>query len=48
MSKSKGNVVDPLEQFSFFGVEPVRYYLLKEGHLHHDGGMYVTLPPPIM
>lgn len=37
MSKSKGNVVDPMEQFSLFGVEQVRYYLLKEGSLHHDG-----------
>lgn len=38
MSKSKGNVVDPLEQMSLFGVEQVRYFLMKEGYLHHDGG----------
>ena len=42
MSKSIGNVVDPLEQFSSFGVEQVRYFLLKEGFLHHDGGLSST------
>ena len=55
MSKSKGNVVDPLEQFSLFGMEQVRYYLLKEGFLHHDGGTSVSVilgprpqsPPPL-
>lgn len=41
MSKSRGNVIDPLKQFSYFGEEAVRYYLLKEGYLHHDGGMQV-------
>lgn len=43
MSKSKGNVVDPREECSLFGVEPVRYYLLKEGYLHHDGGMIFNM-----
>ena len=39
MSKSKGNVVDPGEQLAKFGVDPVRYFLLKEGSLHRDGGV---------
>ena len=38
MSKSKGNVVDPFEQLAKFGVDPLRYFLLKEGSLYHDGG----------
>ena len=29
MSKSKGNVVDPVVLVNEFGVDPVRYYLLK-------------------
>ena len=29
MSKSLGNVIDPLELVSKYGVEPVRYYLLR-------------------
>lgn len=40
MSKSKGNVVEPLQQFSLFGVEQVRYYLLRESSLHHDGSKH--------
>ena len=39
MSKSRGNVVDPFDQISQFGLDPMRYFLLKEGSLHHDGGM---------
>lgn len=39
MSKSRGNVVDPGDQLTKFGVDPVRYFLLKEGSLHRDGGM---------
>lgn len=38
MSKSVGNVVDPFDQIDKFGVDPVRYFLLKEGSLYHDGG----------
>ena len=41
MSKSRGNVVDPVEQLTRFGVDPVRYFLLKEGSLQKDGGIYV-------
>ena len=38
MSKSKGNVVDPFDQISQFGLDPLRYFLLKEGSLYHNGG----------
>ena len=38
MSKSRGNVVDPFDQISQYGLDPLRYFLLKEGSLHHDGG----------
>ena len=33
-------MVDPGEQLAMFGVDPIRYFLLKEGSLHRDGGMY--------
>ena len=38
MSKSRGNVVDPFRALDHFGVDQLRYFLLKEGSLHHDGG----------
>ena len=37
MSKSKGNVVDPVVLVNEFGVDPVRYYLLKEIPFGADG-----------
>jgi methionyl-tRNA synthetase len=37
MSKSKGNVVDPVALVNSFGVDPVRYYLLKEIPFGSDG-----------
>lgn len=37
MSKSLGNVIDPFELVKKYGVEPVRYYLLKEIPTHSDG-----------
>ncbi len=37
MSKSLGNVVDPLEVIKEWGVEPVRYYLLREVPTGDDG-----------
>ena len=36
MSKSLGNVIDPLELIESYGVDPVRFYLMKEMVLGHD------------
>ena len=36
MSKSLGNVVDPLDLIEEYGVDPVRYYLMREMVLGHD------------
>ncbi|KAJ3039599.1 methionyl-tRNA synthetase [Rhizophlyctis rosea] len=37
MSKSRGNVVDPYELLDKFGVDPVRYYLVRDGGIANDG-----------
>lgn len=37
MSKSLGNVVDPFALVQEYGLEPVRYYLLKSIPTHSDG-----------
>lgn len=37
MSKSIGNVVDPFEYIEKYGIDPVRYYLLKEIPTTDDG-----------
>lgn len=37
MSKSLGNVIDPFETVARYGLEPVRYYLLKYIPSHADG-----------
>jgi len=37
LSKSLGNIVDPLEIVEKFGADPLRYYLLKEVPLDRDG-----------
>jgi len=36
MSKSMGNVIDPMGLIDDFGVDPVRYYLMREMVLGHD------------
>lgn len=37
MSKSKGNVVDPLDMITRYGVDPYRYFLLREVQFGLDG-----------
>ncbi len=37
MSKSLGNVIDPFAQVEEFGVDPVRYYFLREVSFGQDG-----------
>ena len=36
MSKSLGNVVDPLDLIDTYGVDPIRFYLMKEMVLGQD------------
>ena len=36
MSKSSGNVINPLDLIEGYGVDPVRYYLMREMVLGHD------------
>jgi len=37
MSKSKGNACDPVELAQSFGVDPLRYYLIRHIPINHDG-----------
>src|SRR5690606_2774776 len=37
MGKSLGNAFDPFEMVKDFGLEPTRYFLLKEIPAHSDG-----------
>ena len=39
MSKSKGNILDPLEIIKIYGLDPLRYYLLKEVSFGNDGNI---------
>lgn len=37
MSKSKGNVIEPMALIDEFGADAIRYFLLREINLGHDG-----------
>ncbi len=39
MSKSLGNAIDPFALAETFGIEPVRYFLIKQMNPAHDGSM---------
>ena len=39
MSKSKGNILDPLEMIKIYGIDPLRYYLIKEVSFGNDGNI---------
>ncbi len=41
MSKSLGNVVDPLALHATYGADPVRYYLMKHIPITHDGNFSI-------
>ncbi|KAJ2796661.1 methionyl-tRNA synthetase [Coemansia helicoidea] len=37
MSKSKGNVADPFDAIAQYGVDPIRYFILRNGGIADDG-----------
>ena len=39
MSKSKGNILDPIEIINKYGIDPLRYYLIKEVSFGNDGNI---------
>ena len=39
MSKSKGNILDPIEMIKIYGLDQLRYYLVKEVSFGNDGNI---------
>ena len=39
MSKSKGNILDPIEIINTYGIDPLRYYLIKGVSFGNDGNI---------
>lgn len=46
MSKSRGNVVDPMIMKEKYSAEAFRYLLLREGVPHNDGSMFLLFLIP--
>jgi len=43
MSKSRGNVVDPMKAMKMYGVDAVRWYLMRAGgSLPDDSGPFIS------